>query len=74
MCLLRASFTVNSASCKMRGSFFFVMPEVFYPASSLLLSGREVDSGSTPCRNDVISGHVLLQEWRSASFGKKLNM
>ena len=29
---------------------FFVMPEVFYPASGLLLSGREVDSGSTPCR------------------------
>ena len=46
------------------------MPEVFYPASSLLLSGREVDSGSTHCRNDVISGSVLLQEWRLASFCK----
>jgi hypothetical protein len=34
---------------------FSVMPEVFYPASSLLVSGREVDSGSTHCRNDVIS-------------------
>jgi len=40
-----ATFMVNppddGASCKMRDLFFFVMPEVFYPASSLLSSRRE---------------------------------
>ena len=44
----------------MRDSFF--RHAGGHPASSLLLTGREVDSGSTHCRNDVISGSVLLQD------------